>query len=501
MRVVFVMEYPGYLRYFDSTVALLAERGHEVQLAWDLPRKQAEGLQALEAMPERVSVGPQLPKRKDAWAPLSLALRATADTVRYLDPELAGATYLRRRMTAAAPAPVRALMRLPRLPRPVVRSLLRVLAACEAAIPVPERTHKWLRSARADVVVVTPLVTRASGQVDVVKAARALGLPVALAVASWDHLTTKGVMRVTPDAVLVWNEAQRAEAARLHGTPPDRVRATGAQNFDRWFERGPRHDPTAFRARSGLPADQPFVLFCGSTASISSPRMEIAWVRRWVAALREAPDARVRELAVLVRPHPYNREAWAAEDVSDLDGVAVFPRHAANPVDDDDRADYYDSLHHAAAVVGINTSAMIEAAIARTAVFTVQAPEFAETQGGTLHFHYMTPEHGGFVEVASGLDEHVAQLSRLLADPGTTAARIESFLGTFVRPHGLDRPATPIIVDAIEALRPAGAPARPRVVLRTALVPLALAVAMSDPRGRRTLGSPRALLGPFARSR
>ena len=107
MKILFVMEYPGYLRYFDSTVAALAERGHEVLLGWDLPHKQEEGLRALEGMPAGVTVGPPLPKRKDVWGPLVIALRATADTVRYLDPELADATYLRRRMTIAAPAPVR----------------------------------------------------------------------------------------------------------------------------------------------------------------------------------------------------------------------------------------------------------------------------------------------------------------------------------------------------------------------------------------------------------
>jgi hypothetical protein len=277
---------------------------------------------------------------------------------------------------------------------------------------------------------------------------------------------------------------------------------TGAQNFDRWFDRGPRRTASAFRERAGLPAERPYVLFCGSTASISSPQAEIAWVRRWIADLRAAPDASVRELGVLVRPHPYNREAWAAEDVSALEDVAVFPQHAANPVDDDDRADYYDSLHHAAAVVGINTSAMIEAAIVGTAVLTVQASEFSETQGGTLHFHYMTPEHGGFVDVARSSQEHMAQLARVLADPAGVAERTRRFVATFVRPYGREQAATPLVADAIESLR-ATAPLRGSTILRVALAPLALLVAAVDPRGRRALSwrSPAALLRPLVRNR
>src|SRR3712207_6916201 len=47
---------------------------------------------------------------------------------------------------------------------------------------------------------------------------------------------------------------------------------------------------------------------------------------------------------------------------------------------------FYDSLHHAAAVVGVNTTAMIEAAIVGRPVLTVLDDAFALTQRGTLHF-------------------------------------------------------------------------------------------------------------------
>ena len=59
--------------------------------------------------------------------------------------------------------------------------------------------------------------------------------------------------------------------------------------------------------------------------------------------------------------------------------------------------DFFDSLAYSAAVVGINTSALIESAIAGKNVFTILAPEFRGTQEGTLHFHYLVAEHGGAV--------------------------------------------------------------------------------------------------------
>ena len=111
---------------------------------------------------------------------------------------------------------------------------------------------------------------------------------------------------------------------------------------------------------------------------------------------------------------------------------------------------FYDSLAHSAAVVGINTTAMIEAAVVGKSVLTVLAPEFG--QESTLHFHYLLEENGGFLHVASSLDEHAEQLGRVLEDRVEDAEQRRRFVESFVRPHGLDRRATPIFADAVEEL-------------------------------------------------
>jgi hypothetical protein len=52
----------------------------------------------------------------------------------------------------------------------------------------------------------------------------------------------------------------------------------------------------------------------------------------------------------------------------------------------------------------------------------------------------------------------VRQLSERLRDPEAARAEAARFVGSFIRPHGIDRPATPIFVDAIERLAAAPAP-------------------------------------------
>ena len=68
------MAYPGYLRYYDGAVRELADRGHEVELCFNIDTKQAEGYDALPqlgAANERITTG-TLPKiRRELWKPIT----------------------------------------------------------------------------------------------------------------------------------------------------------------------------------------------------------------------------------------------------------------------------------------------------------------------------------------------------------------------------------------------------------------------------------------------
>jgi hypothetical protein len=61
------------------------------------------------------------------------------------------------------------------------------------------------------------------------------------------------------------------------------------------------------------------------------------------------------------------------------------------------------------------------------------------------------------LQLADTLDEHVDQLARSFASTDADRRRVREFITMFVRPYGLDQPATPRVVDAIEeqaAVRP-----------------------------------------------
>jgi hypothetical protein len=445
MRVLFVMRHPGYVRNFASVVDELASRGHDVHVGFESPTARWLDVDPLQPLYERhaaLSSGTTPAVGRTRRSLLARGLRSSRDYLRYLDDVYRDAPRLRERAGRRVPRAVRSFPGVGS--RPVRRALGAALGSAERRVPRSRAVARYLDEQRPDVVLVTPLLALGSPQVDYVREAKRAGVPTALAVASWDNLTNKGVLHELPDAVIVWNEAQREEAVRLLDVPGERVVVTGAQCYDQWFEQRPSSSREEFCRRVGLAPERPFVLYLCSSPFVAPD--EVSFVRRWLTALRAAPPP-VGEAGVLVRPHPQNAAQWAE---AEPDGAVVWPRAGDDPVDEAGRTDYFDSIAHAAAVVGINTSGMIEAAVVGRPVLTVLAAEFAGSQRGTLHFEHIAGERGT-VHVARDLDEHVAQLADAIAGRLDDERRA-AFVRRFVRPLGLDEPATPRFADAVEAL-------------------------------------------------
>ena len=477
------MRHPGALRNFASTLRELAGRGHQVHLSFVMQDKLGDGklLWELSHTYQNITYT-DAPKKTPLrfWLTLCQGVRFWVDYVRYLGPEFKDAPKLTLRARERVPSVLARVTELTFGRSAVGRRLLtKFLLYAERAIPADEWVAGQITSVNPDLVLVTPLVDIGSDQVDVLKAAKGLGYPTGLCVHSWDNLTTKGLIRIQPDKVFVWNEAQRTEAASMHDVPPAHVVVTGAPVYDQWFDRQPSTTREAFCAKTGLRADRPFFLYLGSSAFIAPN--EVDFILEWIKAVRSAPDARLREAGLLIRPHPENLQPWQRLDDEHFENVSVWPRGGANPVDAARKNDYFDSLYHSAAAVGINTSAQIEAGVVGRPVYTVRSAAHSGTQEGTLHFNYLINFGGGLVHDAKSFDEHVAQLSTALDRSEADRLQLKRFVEGFVRPNGLDRPATPQLADGIEALGAKGRqqPARTTLgllLMRAALYPVALAL-------------------------
>jgi hypothetical protein len=445
-KVLFVLLHPGFVRFYSGTIASLIKKGCYVSVVFTQVHKKMGGIEGLPLDQGDLTVDCRaFPRRTDMWKGFARTIRIADDYLHYLTADYKDADYLRRRTETDLPPILKPLTLSPRLPRPVVHAAQAVLRGLERLIPPVPEAVEVLKEHTPHIVVISPLVERELAQIEVVKAARAAGLHNVLAVGSWDHLTTKRVLMLKPDKILLWNQKQKDEAVTMHGVDPDDVVITGAPVFDQWFGREPVLTREKFFRRAGLEGDGPMIVYAGSSPQIVKGEVEAEFVACWREALRAKLPERYKDINILVRPHPVNYAHWTEPP----QGVTVFPPPVGtNPVNKLEQSDYFHTLHYADAVVGLNTSACVEASICGAPTLTVVGQADAR-QTDTLHFRLLTPEEGGPLLVAHDFDEHVAHLVDVLDHPEAHKARIEGFVESFVRPCGLADRATNHFVRAI----------------------------------------------------
>jgi hypothetical protein len=472
MRILFFVD-RAKVRRFDSLIRVLAEQGHQVVIA-----QRNAGIKLSAAREKRLTVHDEQPPtvppslaRLDqvevrAYEPFTDVDRAYALNVLrlfrnylwFLAPPQSESAFNRARVQKRLAGLVGtdsldALGPLDDLP---LSNLRRAVADIEASIPADRAVADFVRRSEPDVVLVSPLIPFYSPQSEVVKAAKELGIPSGLLVFSWDNLSNKGTIHAMPDRVYVWNEVQRREAIEMHGVAPEDVIATGAPRLDAFFAMRSTIDRDRFFRERGLDPARPMILYVASSGTVC--RDEPGVVDAWLDAVRSASDPLLRQANVVVRPYPATKvkarwETWTPQH------PGVVLEH--NP-DFDGYQGLYDHLDHCSAVVGLNTSAQIEASVLEKPVYTFAAGETAPGQEQTLHFGYLLPDQGGIVQYAQTLEEHASQLARGLAgdyDAGT----IRRFAESFLRPRGLDKPVAPILAEeiaALAALRPGRKPRR-----------------------------------------
>jgi len=453
-NILFLLLYPVYVRNFEPIIRELASRGYKIHLVFnDLEKYRKEGVKEVidERLREIAKEYPQVtfdvlnpaPKR-EFLKDLACDSRAFCDYIRYLDPRFSFMHSLRQRcrkkffsgFMVFADNWYRIFKNIP-----VLFFIYRII---EKFLGVPGNIKEFLRNGKYDAVFVTPLVNIGSEQLDYIKAAKNLKIPSVLTVHSWDNLTNKGLMRILPDRVCVWNNFQVKEAMTLNGMEKDNVFVTGAQCYDHWFERKPRISLEEFCTLAGLQKKEGFLLYLGSSKAIAP--FEVPFVQEWIKRIRHCQDEYTVNIPIIIRPHPQNAKQWENVQFEEKN-VAIYPRSGKQTIGEDAKQEYFHSLYYAEAVIGINTSAMIEASILRKPVLTILDDKFKGSQEETYHFRYL--KDIGPVYSSVTLDDHVKQLSRLLKDPSEAKNRDERFIGEFIRPHGMDKKATDIFADKI----------------------------------------------------
>lgn len=451
MKILFAALHNGYYRNVDSVVEELARRGHEIYLGAERDDSSFGGqpiVDRLTAAYPNVTCGRTGVRDSDSLF-LPAKIRFAIDYLRYLEPVYSSSSTLHVRARERTPTGMLRLSQSPLLAwSPTRRLVSQALHAADRAAPASPDVERFLDEQRPGLLVITPLVGLvASSQIDLLRSARRRGIATAVMVWSWDHLSSKAIIRDVPDALFVWNEVQKREATQMHRVPEARVVVTGAQCYDRWFGRVPVRSRAEFVRHAGLLDERPYVLWAGSALLPGTPP-EPGIFMRWAWQLRRSNDPAVRDLRILLRPHPSRMGDWSDGAWRAVGNIVLF---GGPPVDDRGREDYFDSLYYSSAVVGITTSAFLEAAIVGRPVMSFYAPDLVPEHEASLHFQYLADAERGLLTMAGDLEEHEQQLAEVLAGPPARVLRRQrNFVRDFIRPLGMDVPATSVVADGLE---------------------------------------------------
>ncbi len=478
---LFVLRHPFFLKNFAAILHCLADRGHGVTVMFTVdPENGVTGELDRVVAAENPAIKFETYEPSGGyWSRLYEHLAVVMDVFRYRDPAYDNARSLRDRAVSKG---IRGRTR-----RTIARGVnliarlfgdaftARLLRWLIEGLPVTDPIVDRLNQGRYDVVAVSPLTPVGSEQALVLQAARRLRVRTVYSMYSWDNLTNKGLIRPRPDAGVVWNDMHVAEAERMHAMPTGSVAALGSPGYDIWFKQKPTVTREVFASRLGLDPTRPYILYTCSSVFVGG-RNELAFVERFLDKIRRHADPAVASLGVLIRPHPQNVAQWAAADLSSFGNVAISPRGGEIPFAGSARADYYNAIFHCGVVVGINTSAMVEAAIIDRPVVVIADPSYTERQEGTLHFQHL--KHYGFLQEAGNIAAAIDLVASLVFAASSARAvaseRNRAFVGGYIRPRGLDQDAAALWADEYE--RQATLPAKG--VAMKGVIQLAIGVAM-----------------------
>jgi hypothetical protein len=443
MKVLLVLHNIVHFRYLGEVVQHLCHNGHTVKILFAEGAKKNTSDRALRACLNEVNAAEFefMPEGTTNRLPRYWGIRNWISYAHYFRPDHPSRS-LEKRWRRHLPLWVRVGVW-----TPIGRKLLvsapvqKVLQRIRQRIPIDPDITRRLKEYRPDVVIATPFLKEDSVEVDFVRATAALGIPTIVNVLSWDNLTSKGVFHAVPDMTLVWNQALVKEAVELHDLPPHKVFVTGAPTFDFWFDMQPSLSRAAFCEQVGLNANAPFILYLGSSKSIAPD--ETPYLQQFAAHLRERSDC--RQVQILVRPHPLNFARWKSFSA---EGIAVWPRGGEWPDSPESKQDYFNSLFYSEAVMGVNTSGFLDAAIVDKPCVTAITDHYRHTQTGRGHFAHLL--NGGFLDIAHSLSEAASLIAALLRGQDTKADQRRHFVREFVRPYGLEQRASEIFARAVE---------------------------------------------------
>ncbi len=131
------------------------------------------------------------------------------------------------------------------------------------------------------------------------KYARRQGIPLIGMVKTWDNLSSKGLLLVKPDVLIVPNRVVHADALSLGDMPPNQVFDGGCPQYDTYHNSVDELTREETCAALGIDPTKPFLLYCmGGVMNQDDPSEHLLMLDRAIE------DGRLPPATIVLRAHP-----------------------------------------------------------------------------------------------------------------------------------------------------------------------------------------------------
>lgn len=446
LKILFVISAVNVFTHYKNIVENLSKKGHTVYLLFDKEWSQKADILNFDKASKgiRYLKWGWLIRRDDFWRNILFTIRELLSYRRYLLFKKQSYFYLNR-SKKTLPFILRRLIDVPSVNWFIKKNFVKIiLKFLEKISPADKKIEKFVRKIAPDVVLAGPANMRFSEEIEYIKAAKKLDIPTVIPVASWDNLTTKGLLHIIPTKLLVWNSAHEKEARFIHNIPQKNIQITGSSFFDKWFKiKKPKLSRDTLCNILGFEKKDPILLYLGSSATVAKDETGI--VRESHKFLANSKNPILKNIQILVRPHPFNFKVFNNLNTYNL---TVCPQEGALPGIKKDIQFFYDCLYHSFCTVGINTSAMIDALVLNKPVVVFRIKEYKKTQIQALHFKQLV--HSGAVEIIDNMYDFSNILVKILDNQDNKGFKRKQFVKKFVRPLGLEKSAGQQTAEVIE---------------------------------------------------
>lgn len=193
--------------------------------------------------------------------------------------------------------------------------------------------------------------------------AKARGIKTIGMVRSWDNTTTKGILRIIPDEVLVNSPTGKRELIKMHDLKEKHVKVVGLPQFDDWLF-GPTMSREEFFKKIGADYRKRLILFSPAGNILSDTDWQICQILKDAISAGELSD----DIQFLIRNHPSHPADLSKFEKNDhfiyeMPGTRFGSGYRNAELSPDENSHLCNSVYYSDVVIYIATSLGLDAAV------------------------------------------------------------------------------------------------------------------------------------------